>query len=73
MPSIGENLLTYLVGRDRDLAEELLDDGTVPLDKMTGVVAGQRNEILEEIGPLLLDRGVTPDEIAQLAGLPVSG
>ncbi|MBQ1076694.1 ATP-binding protein [Micromonospora sp. C31] len=72
-PWIGKSLLTYLVGRDQELAERLLDDRTVTLDGLLEVVLGERNQTLEEIGPLLLERGVAPQRIAATAGGLVSG
>ncbi|HEU5352939.1 MAG TPA: hypothetical protein VFU65_00670 [Actinocrinis sp.] len=67
---IGQSLLTYLLGRDRDLAEQLLDNGSVTCDHLLEALAGQRNAILEHLGPLLLERGVPPERIAAFAGEP---
>lgn len=64
----GRSMLTYLIGPDHELAERLLDDRTITDDDLLNIIAGQRNKILEQIGPLLLDRGTPPELIAEVAG-----
>ena len=61
-------LLDHLIGRDRGLAERLLDDGTLTLRDVTEAVFDHRDEVLETLGPLLLERGGDPVEIARSAG-----
>ena len=68
-PRIGRSMLTYLIDADRELAEQLLDDGTITNEELLEVIAGQRNEVTEQIGSLLLDRGVAPELIAAAAGI----
>lgn len=67
-PRLGHTLLTRLVGTDRELAERLLDDGTVDTHHLLEAVTGQRNAVLEQLGALLLERGVAPADIASCAG-----
>jgi non-ribosomal peptide synthetase component F len=62
-------MLTYLVDADRELAERLLDDRAITNEELLEVIAGQRNEVTEQIGSLLLDRGVAPELIAAAAGI----
>jgi hypothetical protein len=71
-PSVGHNLLTFLIGADRDLAERLLDDGALSIDDLLDAVRGQRNEILERLAPLLLEHGIPPERIAAAAGFPTT-
>ena len=61
-------LLDHLIGRDRDLAEKLLDDGTLTVSDVIKAVFDHRDEVLETLGPLLLERGGDPAEIARSAG-----
>ncbi len=69
-PRVGQNLLTHLVGLDRDLAERLLEDQTISTDDLLDAVLGQRNEILERLAPLLLEHEVPPKRIAAAASFP---
>lgn len=64
---VGHSLLRNLLGHDRDLAQRLLDEGTVTTTDLLDVVEDQRGDVLEQIGSLLLDRGVQPDLIARTA------
>jgi hypothetical protein len=66
----GQSLLTHLLGHDRELAEQLLDEESATRDHLLEAIAGQRNTILEQLGPLLLERGVPPERIAASAGAP---
>jgi hypothetical protein len=68
-PRIGRSMLTYLVGADRELAERLLDDEAITNEELLVVIAGQRNEVTEQIGSLLLDRGTAPELIAAAVGI----
>ncbi|MGW8452778.1 hypothetical protein ACWGLO_14900 [Streptomyces niveus] len=61
---IGPSPLIQLVGPDRDLAERLLREGEVTADQLLEALTGQRNEVLESLGPLLLDQGVPAARIA---------
>ncbi|WP_338671797.1 hypothetical protein V1460_02260 [Streptomyces sp. SCSIO 30461] len=67
LPRIGPSPLIQLVGPDRDLAERLLHEGEVTADQLLEALSGQRNEILESLGPLLLDHGVPAAHIAATA------
>lgn len=62
------SLLDHLIGRDRGLAEKLLDDGTLTVRDVVEAVFDHRDKVLETLGPLLLERGGNPDEIARSAG-----
>ncbi|MFI9584386.1 hypothetical protein ACIHCQ_21680 [Streptomyces sp. NPDC052236] len=64
LPRIGHSPLIQLVGADRDLAERLLHDRAVTPDDLLETLAGQRNETLERLGPLLLDHGIPAAHIA---------
>jgi hypothetical protein len=66
---IGITLLTQLTGQDRELAERLLHENIITTDHLLDAVTGQRGTVLEQLGPLLLDRGVDPAHIAGLAGI----
>jgi hypothetical protein len=68
-PRVGQSMLTYLIGADRELAERLLDEKTITADELLQTIADQRNEVLEQIGPLLLERGVAPQQIAAVASV----
>ena len=63
----GPRLLRHLLGRDRDLARRLLDEGVVTTAELLEVIEDQRHGALEQIGPLLLDHGVSPTQIARRA------
>lgn len=69
-PRAGQSLLTYLIGADRDLAERLLSEQTITTDHLRDTILGQRNAVLEQLGPLLLERGIDPEDIAAIAGVP---
>ncbi|WP_410605800.1 hypothetical protein [Amycolatopsis sp. lyj-90] len=71
-PTIGQSLLTYLIGTDRELAERLIEERAVGIDDVLDVILGQRNAILEQLGPLLLHHGVAPEVIAAHAGVTLS-
>jgi hypothetical protein len=71
-PRIGQSLLTYLIGPDRELAERLLNEETITVDELLETIADQRNAVLEEIGLLLLERGVAPEQIAEAASVTYS-
>ncbi|GLF95574.1 hypothetical protein [Streptomyces yaizuensis] len=64
LPRIGHSPLIQLIGADRNLAERLLRDHAITSDNLLEAIVGQRNEILEHLGPLLLDQGVPPSHIA---------
>ncbi|GHG37011.1 hypothetical protein [Streptomyces zaomyceticus] len=64
LPRIGHSPLVQLVCADRNLAEQLIRDDVVTPDKLLEALVGQRNEILESLGPLLLDHGVPAAHIA---------
>lgn len=64
-------MLTHLVGHDAELAAQLLDENVINTEQLLDAVTGQRGNVLEQIGPLLLDRGADPGSIAAHAGLPV--
>ena len=67
LPRIGPSPLIQLVGPDRDLAERLLHEGEVTANRLLEALSGQRNEILESLGPLLLDHGVPAAHLAATA------
>ncbi|TDV44199.1 ATP-binding protein [Actinophytocola oryzae] len=69
LPRTHITLLTHLVGHDRDLAERLLDEKVITTEHLLDAVTGQRGIVLEQLGPLLLDRGADPDHIAEHAGV----
>ncbi|RNF94876.1 hypothetical protein EEJ42_38090 [Streptomyces botrytidirepellens] len=64
LPCIGHSALIHLVGSDTELAEQLLDEHAVSPDKMVDALLGQRNAAVEQLGPLLLERGVGAQKIA---------
>lgn len=64
LPRIGSSPLIQLIGPDRDLAERLLREGGATAEQLLEALSGQRNETLENIGPLLLDHGVPAAHIA---------
>jgi hypothetical protein len=68
-PRIGHTLLKYPIGSDRELAERLASEQVVTGDDLLDAILGQRNAILEQLGPLLLQLGVAPDAIAAMAGV----
>lgn len=72
VPRFGGTLLTELLGHDRTLAEELLDDGSVSLNYLGSALCGQRNDVLLTLGPLLVSRGVDPESVAEAAGSVMS-
>lgn len=67
LPRIGSSSLIQLIGPDRDLAEQLLREGGATAEQLLEALSGQRNETLENIGPLLLDHGVPAAHIAATA------
>jgi hypothetical protein len=67
-PRFGQTLLTHFIGTDRELAEQLLNDQVITTEHLTEAIFGQRNAVLEQLGPLLLDHGIDPEDIAALAG-----
>jgi hypothetical protein len=69
-PRAGQSLLTYLIGADRDLAERLLTEQTITTDHLLDTILGQRNAVLEQLGPLLLELGIHPERIAAHTGFP---
>jgi hypothetical protein len=68
LPRSGISLLAKLVGEDRELAARLLDENAITTDHLLGAVTGQRGTVLEQLAPVLLDRGVDPADIATEAG-----
>ncbi|WP_435220567.1 hypothetical protein [Streptomyces sp. Tue6028] len=60
----GPSPLVHLVGPDIELARELLDEHAVTPDELVSVLIGQRNTTVEQLGPLLLERGIGADRIA---------
>jgi hypothetical protein len=72
-PRFGQTLLTHLIGTDRELAEQLLNDQVITTEHLTEAIFGQRNAVLEQLGPLLLDHGIDPEDIAALAGADPPG
>jgi hypothetical protein len=69
-PRAGQTLFTYLIGADRDLAERLLTEQVITTNHLLDAISGQRNEILEQLGPLLLEHGIDPEHIAAYASMP---
>lgn len=72
-PYIGDNPFTALVGVDTDLATQLLDEGILTTRDLLGALVGQRGEVLQTLGPLLMRHGVPADEIAAAAAVPAPG
>ncbi|MGW7459989.1 hypothetical protein [Streptomyces sp. NPDC054797] len=64
LPRIGPTPLVHLIGADRDLAEQMLREGEVSTEQLREALWGQRNNILESLGPLLLEYGVPADHLA---------
>ncbi len=64
LPRVGHSALIHLVGSDSELAQQLLDDHAVSPDKLVDALFGQRNMAVEQIGPLLLERGASADRVA---------
>jgi hypothetical protein len=64
LPRIGPSPLVYSIGDDRDLAERMLRKGEVTTEQLREALWGQRNNILEKLGPLLLEHGVPADHLA---------
>jgi hypothetical protein len=69
-PRFGQSLLTYLIGADRELAERLLTQQVIATNHLLDAITGQCNTVLEQLGPLLLEREVNPETIAANAGVP---
>ncbi|MBB5801244.1 hypothetical protein F4560_001012 [Saccharothrix ecbatanensis] len=69
-PRIGHSLLTQLLGNDATLAEDLLNEGVLFTKHLLQAIAGGEDAV-DQLGPLLLRRGVTADLIAD-AALPMS-
>ncbi|WP_143608692.1 hypothetical protein [Streptomyces sp. CB03234] len=67
LPRIGPSALIHLVNSDIEMARHLLDEYAVTPDELVEALAGQRNKALEQIGPLLLERGVRAEKIAAAA------
>ncbi|MFF5687334.1 hypothetical protein ACFY73_22070 [Streptomyces albidoflavus] len=67
MPRIGPSALVPLINSDAELAKELLDEHAVDPGRLVTCLEEQRNTALEEIGPLLLERGVSAQQIAAAA------
>ncbi|MCX5136403.1 hypothetical protein OOK06_30480 [Streptomyces sp. NBC_00340] len=67
LPLIGPSPLVHLVGSDIELAQQLLDEHAVPPERLVKALDGQRNTIVERLGPLLLERGVGAGRIAEAA------
>jgi hypothetical protein len=70
---IANNPFTALVDVDADLATQLLDEGIFTTRDLLKALVGQRGEVLENLGPLLMRRGVSVDEIAAAAAAPAPG
>lgn len=64
LPRIGPSPLVHSIGDDRDLAEHMLRKGEVTTEQLREALWGQRNHILEKLGPLLLEHGVPADRLA---------
>lgn len=71
LPRFDVSLLAQLIGEDRELAERLLDDNVISIEQLLDAVTGQRGAVLEQLGPLLLERGVDAIDIAGHAGVLV--
>jgi hypothetical protein len=72
-PNIGQSLLTYLLGTDPELASSLLDDETTTVENLLPSIQGQRNEVLEQLGPVLLKHGAAAEVVAAAVGELHSG
>jgi hypothetical protein len=70
-PWIGQNLLTYLINSDTELAESLLDEGIITVNSLCAALVGQRGEMFEAIAPLAHERGADPDDLAAAATVTV--
>ncbi|MFG2267308.1 hypothetical protein [Streptomyces sp. NPDC048720] len=64
LPRIGHSALIHLVSSDPEGAKQLLDVHAVTADKLVPALDGQRNPDVEQLGVLLLERGVPADRIA---------
>ncbi|MFF7205323.1 hypothetical protein [Streptomyces sp. NPDC008141] len=64
LPRIGPSPLVHSIGADRELAEQMLGEGEVTTEQLREALWGQRNDILESLGPLLLEQGVPADHLA---------
>jgi hypothetical protein len=60
----GDLILLSLIGHDPDLASELLNEGSVDPFDVVHALAGHLDEFAIALAPILLENGVSPDDIA---------
>ncbi len=70
---ISRGWLTYLTAYDRELATRLLSDDAISTKNLIDALAGCQDEAVESLGPILLARGITPEDIAQVIASPRTG
>ncbi|WP_426996288.1 ATP-binding protein [Pseudarthrobacter sp. N5] len=59
------DLLPELIGHDAELSAALLRDGAISVHSAMEALSGDRDADAEILAPILLDAGVTPQEIAR--------